>query len=474
MWRPGSRPYGRAMALLNDTDLAFAGVAEQAAALRSRSVSAPELTQLYLDRIERIDPEINAYRVVRKDAALKEAEAAQARLDAGEETPLLGVPVAVKDNMDIAGETTLHGLAANGEPKQADAAVVARLKAAGAVVLGKTNMPELALWGHFTESNANGPTRNPWNTTRSTNGSSGGNAAAVAAGLAAGAIGSDGGGSIRLPAAACGLFGLKPQRGRIDLAPDADHWLGLSHFGPLTRSVADAAALMDAVAGPPPGGGRWQSHASPSPRRLRIAVSYKPALPGKVSEERKAAVAQLAALLAELGHDVHEQDPDYPDIRPLMTPRYLRGVWEDAQRLDAPMAKNTRGMARIGRRMKGMAARARRNEAANAKRINAIFDDHDLLITPTTGNAPDEIGRFVDKGALKTFTGGFPWVGFTPVWNVTGQPAAAIPTGFDADELPTSAQLIAPPDGEPVILALAAEIEQARPWAQRRPPLATA
>jgi amidase len=126
-------------------------------------------------------------------------------------------------------------------------------------------------------------------------------------------------------------------------------------------------------------------------------------------------------------------------------------------------------MARLGGRMKGMSARARRNEAAKAQRINALFDDHDLLITPTTGNAPGPIGQFEGKGALKTFLGGFPWVGYTPVWNVTGQPAAAVPIGFDATGLPTSAQLVAPPDGEAVILGLAAEIEQARPWAGRRP-----
>ncbi|MEA2481236.1 MAG: amidase, partial [Thermoleophilaceae bacterium] len=232
-----------------DSDLAFAGAAAQAGRLRERTVSAPELTRLCLDRIERVDPRINAFRAVRGERALAEAEAAQRRLDAGEHAPLLGVPVAIKDNTDIAGEPTRHGTRLQPEPATADSAVVARLRAAGAVIVGQTNLPELALWGHFTESEAAGVTRNPWDPERGTNGSSGGSAAAVAAGLAGLAHASDGGGSIRLPAACCGLVGLKTQRGRVSLSPHNEHWNGLSVAGSVTRHTIDTALWLDVVAG---------------------------------------------------------------------------------------------------------------------------------------------------------------------------------------------------------------------------------
>src|SRR6266545_3019519 len=198
-----------------DTDeLPYAGAAHQAELLRSGEITATELTQLHLDRIDRLDGELNAFRVVRAERALEEARTAQERLRAGDEAPLLGVPVAVKDNMDVAGELTTHGTGLVTEPATADCEAVRRLRAAGAVIVGKTNMPELALWPQVTESQTFGATRNPWDRERSPGGSSGGSAVAVAAGLVAGALGSDGGGSIRVPAASCGVFGIKPQRGR--------------------------------------------------------------------------------------------------------------------------------------------------------------------------------------------------------------------------------------------------------------------
>src|SRR4051812_39130099 len=200
-------------------DLGYAGIARQAELVRSGTVTARELVELSLERIARLDPTLNAFRAVRAERALAEAAAAQARLREGRTAPLLGVPMAVKDNMDVAGELTTHGTGVVGEPAAADCEVVRRLRAAGAIVVGQTNMPELALWPQLTESQTWGATRNPWDPQRSTGGSSGGSAAAVAAGMVAGALGSDGGGSIRVPSAACGLFGLKPQRGRIPLAP---------------------------------------------------------------------------------------------------------------------------------------------------------------------------------------------------------------------------------------------------------------
>ena len=187
--------------------------------------------------------------MLREDAARAEAAAAQERLDSGERAPLLGVPVAVKDNFDLAGEVTSHGTGIAHTPAAHDCEVVLRLRAAGAVIIGITTLPELAAFGQFTESATWGVTRNPWNATRTPGGSSGGSAVAVTAGMAALAVGTDGGASVRVPAAMCGLVGIKPQRGRIPLTPLGEHWHGLAHAGPMARTVADAALLLDVLAG---------------------------------------------------------------------------------------------------------------------------------------------------------------------------------------------------------------------------------
>ena len=207
-------------------ELAFAGIYRQAELLRDGAVSSRALVSMYLERIDRFDGRLNAFRVVLRDRALAEAEEADRRIAAGETAPLLGVPIAVKDNVDVAGELTTNGTGAYDRPVDADSAHYRRLREAGAVLIGKTNLPELAIWP-FTESQTWGRTRNPWNTDHSAGGSSGGSGAAVAAGLVGAASATDGGGSIRIPAAHCGLFGLKPQRGRISLMPEPEHWLGL-------------------------------------------------------------------------------------------------------------------------------------------------------------------------------------------------------------------------------------------------------
>jgi amidase len=206
---------------------------------------------------------------------------------------------------------------------------------------------------------------------------------------------------------------------------------------------------------------------------LRIAVSTKPTLPTKPSAAALGAVDATARLLASLGHQVHERDPDYGDLRPLIVPRYARGAWLDARRLDRrdELERRTRGMLRLGAAMRRAAARSRAKEPARASRINAIFDDHDVLMTPVTAAPPPRIGRFEGKGALRTFLGGTPLVSYTAVWNFTGQPAASVPAGFDDDGLPRAVQLVTRPDDEATLFALAAQIEAARPWAQRRPPL---
>ena len=222
---------------MDAADLAFAGLAKQAALVRAGEVSSRELVELYLDRIARIDPQLNSYSVVLAERALIEADQADSRHAAGDDRPLLGVPVAIKDNVDVAGTVTTGGTAAHGPPASEDAELVRRLRAAGCVILGKTTLPELAIMG-TTEGPAFGVTRNPWDLDRTPGGSSGGSAAAMAAGLAAAGHATDGAGSIRIPAACCGLFGLKPQRGRVPLAPDDEaHWNGLAVGGGVSHTV---------------------------------------------------------------------------------------------------------------------------------------------------------------------------------------------------------------------------------------------
>src|SRR3954468_10188684 len=247
---------------MDPLELAYAGIARQAELIRAGEVSPVELVELYLGHIQRIDPRLNAFRIVFAERALAEARQAEGRAGAGGDRPLLGVPVAVKDNVDVAGEVTTMGSRAFGGPAAADAESVRRLRAAGAIVIGKTHLSELAIFP-WTETAAWGQTFNPWADDRTAGGSSGGSGSAVAAGLVGAAYASDGGGSIRIPAAVHGLFGLKPQRGRVSLMPDAQHWHGLSQSGSVTRNVIDTALWLDAVAGPAEG----DAHSAPAPDR---------------------------------------------------------------------------------------------------------------------------------------------------------------------------------------------------------------
>src|SRR5215469_443741 len=260
-------------------DLAFVGAAKQAEMVRAGEVSPKELVQLCLDRIARLDPQLNSFRKVFAEKALLEAEQAEARLKAGDERPLLGVPIAIKDEVDVVGEVNMHGTDAFTEPATADCEMVRRLREAGAIVVGLTQLPELAICG-FTESATYGVTRNPWNLQRSPGGSSGGSAAAVAAGMVPIASAGDGAGSIRIPAACCGLFGIKPSRGRVSLAPEREGWRGLAVLGSLSRSVLDSALWLDIIAGgsteaeaPPPPDRSFVEAAKTPPAKLRVAYS---------------------------------------------------------------------------------------------------------------------------------------------------------------------------------------------------------
>jgi amidase len=458
-----------------DEDLAFAGVSRLGEMLRARQVAPRELTEFYLARIERLNPTLHAFISVRTDRALAEADAALNRLQAGERGPLLGIPVAIKDNLDLAGELTTHGASGPHAAATADSEVVRRLRDAGAVILGKTALCELAAWGHFTGSVTYGVTRNPWNPERSPGGSSGGSAVAVAAGMAPVALGSDGGGSIRIPSAFCGLFGLKPQRGRIPLAPLRDHWYGCTVVGALGRRVLDVATVDDAISAvgdaPPAPEASLAEAARRDPGRLRIAVSLKPAIPGvKPSPESFAAVEQATELLRSLGHEVDEHELAHPQLLTTFTPRWAAGIHDDALTHGDRLEPRTRRMAVIGRRLGGRALkRSLRREAAVARRLNAVFGQYDLVMTPVTAAPPPVAEASRGAGALRTFNQGSPYVCYTPTWNYVGQPAASIPAGLDDDGLPRAIQLAGPPNSEKTIVSLAAQIEAANPWHQQRP-----
>jgi amidase len=453
-------------------ELAFAGIARQAEAVRSGALTAAELAELCLERIARLDPQLNAFRIVFAERARAEAAQADARRTAGDANrPLLGVPVAVKDNVQMAGEVTAMGSNAYGAPASEDSEVVQRLRAAGAVIVGKTHMSELAIFP-FTESLAWGQTRNPWDRGRSAGGSSGGSGVAVAAGMVGAAYASDGGGSIRIPASTSGLFGLKPQRGRVPLLPDHEHWYGLSAAGTVTRGVLDTALWLDVVADGSPG---FLEAASREPGRLRVALSFKPTALTRIHPHVRTAVEGVADALRKLGHEVLERNPDYGEIAPLFLPRWLAGIRDDVRALPHPerLEKRTRQLARLGRLTgdRGV-SRARAAEEERARRINAIFEDVDVLLTPTLPSPPDRLARFDGRSLATTIAGVAGMVGFTQVWNVTGQPAASIPAPVPEGSLPIGAQLVAPPDGEATLLSLSAQLERELRWPERRPPLA--
>jgi amidase len=454
-------------------EVAFAGAAEQARMLADGSITAPELLDVYLDRIARLDRELRSYRVVLADNARSAATAAQARLDAGERLSLLGVPIAIKDDVDVAGEVTTYGSAAHGPARSEDAEVVRRLRDAGAVIIGKTSVPEMMLWS-FTETVTFGATRNPWNTDYTPGGSSGGSAAAVAAGLASMALGSDGMGSIRIPSTWCGLFGIKPQRDRVPLAPHDDAWNGLSVNGPIARTVEDAALFLDVTAP----GDDFVAAAKRPPGRLRIALSTKvpPPLTARVGRAQRTAVEEAGALLRDLGHQVITRDPDYPPtaVYSQAMPRYFRGAYDDvktlphADRLEA----RTRAFARIGRLISDRRMnRIRAAESEVAERVQSIYDDVDVVITPGTATGPSRIGAYQRRGAISTLALVAQRVPFQALFNVTGQPAAVAPWDLDGNGVPTSIQLVGKPFDEATLLSLAAQIEEARPWRDRRPPV---
>jgi len=466
-------------------DLAFAGLNAQADALRAGNVSSSELIELSLRRIAAAQPTLNAFRVVCEEEALSAAAAADKRLSAGEEAPLLGVPVAIKDDVDLAGHPTPFGCGGEHRPAAEDAELVRRLRRAGAIVIGKTNAPEVGQWP-FTESPSFGATRNPWSPEHTPGGSSGGAAAAVAAGLVAAAVGSDGAGSVRIPAAWCALVGLKPQRGRISTWPDAEAFNGLSCFGPLTRSIADAALLLDAVAGnhpgdlhrPPAPADSFAAAAAATPPRLRVALSFTTpfGVPGEVDPEIRAATEAVAERLAGLGHEVERADPSYGLIGAGLVPRGMAGVaaWlRDRAPADASLEPRTRVHGRFGRALSGPPLRAARAaEPALARQAGRIFERFDVVLTPTTALPPPRVGAHEGRGYWATATAAGAACPFAWAWNVTGWPGLSVPAGLSAEGLPIGAQLLGRENDEATLLALGAELEAAAggEWAAARPP----
>ncbi|MGG7104728.1 amidase [Rhodococcus sp. 24CO] len=470
---------------LPDSEVAFAGVVGQAELIRSGQLSARELTEHSLRRIERLNPALNAFTRILADEAIAEATRLDERQASDDPAgPLHGVPIAIKDENDVAGTPTTYGGAAVTRIAKADSEVVRRLRDAGAIIIGKTTMPEFGIWP-FTETAAHGYTRNPWNTTVSTGGSSGGTAAAVASGMVAAGIGGDGGGSIRLPSAFCGLFGLKAQRGRVSTAPNGNLWRSLGTLGPLTRSVQDSALVYDAITGTTPvddyraeplGAGFTEGLASPL-RPLRIAVSTRCPVRGvRPAPEVVAGVRAIAEMLSALGHHVDEHDPEYPDATASFLPQVLGGVRDEALRVDRPdlLEKRTRALSSIGRiassRRVGRAAYRRGQRIAHT--VNQVFDTYDIVLMPTTPALPRRIGQLEGTGLLSAVRKALPIAAYCSIWNVCGNPAAAVPAGFSAGGLPLSVQLVSRPNGELTILSLAHQLEGRMGWTNSRPPQA--
>jgi amidase len=451
---------------------AFLPALEQARLIRERAVSSLEIVRDYLERIERLDPTLNSYVTVCADEALAQARNPRPG-------PFTGVPLPIKDLVETGGIRTTFSCRAFADYVPAeDAALVRRIRAAGFVVLGKTNTPEFGTTV-VTESNLNGICRNPWSLSHTPGGSSGGAAAAVAAGLAPLAQGGDGAGSIRIPASCCGVFGLKPTRGRTSTAPFGNVH-GFAVYGPLARTVADAAAFLDVISGPEPG----DPHASPPPRgpfleevgapvgRLRIALVLDSPTGTRVDPVCANAAREAAALLDELGHDVEEVSLRWrEDLVELFTV-----VWQtipsvyvsDTSQLDPLNAAfATRALATSS--VEYVQAFAQLQQYG--RRVAAFCADYDVVLTPTLALPPPPVGWVREpEDPWEQHRRAIEFAPFTAPANVAGLPAASIPFAWTENRVPIGIQLIASAAEEAVLLRISSQIEEARPWAHNRPP----
>jgi amidase len=462
---------------------------EQAAAVRAGQVSPTELVEHALVRIESLDPGLGAFVTVTPERALAAAAEAEQRLHAGGDLPpLLGVPTAIKDLNHTAGVRTTFGstVLADFVP-DLDDAVVTKLAAAGTISVGKTNTPEFG-FPCYTDNDLVGPARCPWDPSRLAGGSSGGAAVAVAAGMLPFAQGSDGGGSIRIPASINGLVGIKPTRGRVSNAPFGGDVTGLGTNGPLARTVRDAAAMLDAMAGPVEGDPVWApplpvgetflGAADRAPGRLRIGRVLESPMPGvELEPEVAAAFDDAAALLGSLGHEVEDVATG------LLTPAVLT-AFERAWCLSATMLPVP--AERIGQlrpltrelRARGLALSARAAMEALtglrlfARRFVQATGRYDVLLAPVCTMTPRPLGWFDGDGdGAADFERQKRYAAFTALYNVTGQPAVSVPLHWTAAGLPVGTMLVGRPADEATLIALSAQLEDARPWAPRRPPM---
>lgn len=470
-----------------DDDHAFLGLRAQAALVASGDASARELVDAALDRVDASQPQLNAFRCVRRDAARAEADEADRRHAQGERLPLLGVPVAIKDDMDLAGESTNFGCPGTFRPRHGDGEVARRLRAAGAVIVGKTNTPEVGQWP-FTEGPAFGATRNPWSLDHSPGGSSGGSAAAVAAGLVPAAAGSDGAGSVRIPAAWTHLVGIKPQRGRVSTWPFTSAFNGLACIGPLARTVDDAALMLDVLSGnrpedlhqPPPPPEPFAEAARREPGRLRIALSTKipwSLAPATLDPSVRAQVERLGRTLEGLGHHVEEADPAYGLVGLSFMPRSTGGVreWVELHVSDhAQLDPRTHGTMRLGRTLAPLLRLAHALERPLHRYVGRIFSRFDVVLMPTTAKPPAPIGAIDGLEAWPTDKAMVGYCPYTWPWNVLGWPGVNVPAGITPGGLPVGAQLLGPANSEGRLLGLAAQLERVERWARRRPPFAAA
>jgi amidase len=453
----------------------YASALDQAAAVRRREISAMELTKRYLERIQSYNPRLNAFVLTTPELALEQA----ARADAGDPGAhhLWGVPASVKELISLAGyPMTLGSRAFEDYTLPIDFFPVARLKEEGCPILGKTNTSEFGT-RPTTEHGLFGATHNPWRHGHSAGGSSGGAAAAVAAGLCAFAHGSDGGGSVRIPSSCCGTVGLKPSRGRVSPGPLlGEHWAGLATDGVLARTVADAAAGLDAIGGHLPGDAYWAEPegpfvdaAVPTERKLRVGFAVQGGAP--VQPDVAACVREIATLLDRLGHHVTEGGPDTDPFRGPMQLVVVSGLGSlpisDETLLD-PF--NQLGLALAKQLTAVDYVRAVDAIRMHSRVVVAYWDTHDVLVTPTLPQTAPPLNTL---GAELATAGDeyMDFVRFTYPYNCTGQPAISLPLGVDSSGLPIGVQLVGPPQGEAVILGLAAQLEQARPWNTRRPQL---
>lgn len=436
---------------------------EIAAAVRAGEVTARGVVAEHLDRIGKLNAELGAFVRLRSEEALREAEEVDDRADR-RELRLAGVPVAIKDNLPVRGEPMRRGSAAAPTAAQdEDHPVVARLRATGAVVVGLTNLPELGIYP-MTDS-AFGVARNPWNRDRTAGGSSGGAAAAVAAALVPVAVGNDGLGSIRIPAAVCGVFGMKPGAGVVPAQIGADSWGGLSENGPLATTVADAALMLEVMAG--------TEFSLAEPSGLRIAVSVKPPSPGiMVHRSFTTPVRQCGELLASLGHTVDNEDPPYPRwATPAGIERWFTAAVADAEPyLAGPgLERRTRRHVRAGQVMLRLhPPRDSERERLRAA-LKPFFDRHDVLVMPSLARPCPAARRWGEGSWLHSVITSLTYAPMAGAWNLAGFPAATVPTGPAAAGLPGSVQLVAAPGGEAVLLAVAAQLERTQGWPRHAP-----